>query len=168
MLKPRGRQVGFRIRPIGKDSKMCHCCKKTKLLSEYNNGTAKQYNGQLCRSCMKDYRSKPENKKKENERKNGYHRRLRSVVIGNYGGECACCGCDEDVFLQIDHINNDGAKERKEKGLTSRKLLNYIINNNFPNTYQILCANCHQAKSKLGKCIHRCSVEDLLKYDYVR
>ncbi len=45
-------------------------------------------------------------------------RRLQAVcrdqVFEAYGGyKCNCCGENEPMFLSIDHIDNDGATERK-------------------------------------------------------
>jgi len=40
--------------------------------------------------------------------------KLRFIVLGAYGNQCNCCGESEDRFLHIDHINNDGHKQRKK------------------------------------------------------
>ena len=40
--------------------------------------------------------------------------RVRREVFEAYGGfVCACCGETQPLFLSIDHINNDGAQERR-------------------------------------------------------
>jgi len=56
------------------------------------------------------------------------------------------------MFLTIDHINNDGAKHKKEIGMLH--LYDYIIRNNYPDTFQIRCWNCNCAKGKYGRCPH--------------
>src|SRR5262252_4538483 len=37
----------------------------------------------------------------------------RLEMIAAYGGECACCGETEPVFLTLDHVNGDGAAHRR-------------------------------------------------------
>jgi hypothetical protein len=81
-----------------------------------------------------------------------YHRSRRKSVIEYYGGKCACCGETTYEFLTIDHINNDGAKHRKE---IRKNLYLWIIQNNFPEGFQILCWNCNCAKGFHGECPHK-------------
>lgn len=84
------------------------------------------------------------------------HLSLRKIVIDYYGGKCVCCGENEFLFLEIDHINNDGHKHRSIIGYSSGKLLRWIINNNFPNGFQVLCSNCNYGKRKNGGiCPHK-------------
>jgi len=68
---------------------------------------------------------------------------------------CRCCGKNSHVdFLSIDHIlgkkEMDLIPELVEMGysskLTDLKLSNWIIDNNFPEYFQILCHNCNTAK----------------------
>jgi hypothetical protein len=68
-----------------------------------------------------------------------------------YGGKCVCPGCDvtEPTFLVIDHIFNDGFKERSHGSvLPSLKRRGYPRDR-----YQLLCHNCNHAK-RLGTCPH--------------
>lgn len=70
-------------------------------------------------------------------------------VMDGYGGpHCNCCGETRVAFLQVDHINNDGAKHRKE--VCSGEFYRWIIKNNFPKDLQILCANCNWGKYRNG------------------
>jgi hypothetical protein len=81
---------------------------------------------------------------------------LRRLVMTHYGGflpSCKCCGETEYNFLCIDHMNNDGAKHRKEIGRIS--ILSWLVRNNFPDGFQILCYNCNCAKGFYGYCPHR-------------
>ena len=71
--------------------------------------------------------------------------------------QCACCDEKEIDFLTLDHINNDGAQHRKFNPNTGRNLVGYVMKNNYPKGYQILCMNCNFSKAKprnKGKCIH--------------
>lgn len=60
--------------------------------------------------------------------------------------ECNECGVNISEFLCVDHINNNGVDHRKEIGIGGDKIYRYLINNNFPNGYQILCNNCNYLK----------------------
>jgi hypothetical protein len=87
---------------------------------------------------------------------------LRKKILSHYGGSpphCQCRGCyysDHDCppeFLTIDHINNNGNKERKLfNGQIS--FYNWIVKNNYPEGYRILCWNCNYAISRNGYCPH--------------
>lgn len=88
------------------------------------------------------------------------HAKIRGRVITAYGGRCACCGETEPKFLTLDHKNNDGAEHRRQinselkaKGRTggrSYTLLKWAIDNNYPDTLQILCYNCNCGKERNG------------------
>ena len=85
-----------------------------------------------------------------------FARKRRIICLRHYGGEipkCACCGESEIKFLCIDHVNNDGAKHRKEIG--SIGIYGWLKKNNFPNGFQVLCHNCNCAKGFYGKCPHK-------------
>jgi hypothetical protein len=70
---------------------------------------------------------------------------------------CACCGEKEMKFLALDHINNDGAKHRKQ--IKAREggaiIYRWVEKNNYPPMFQVLCFNCNWAKSKYGECPHK-------------
>jgi len=79
--------------------------------------------------------------------------RCRDEVYGAYGGyKCNCCNETERMFLSIDHVNNDGAAERKSGKYKSSgsAFYNWLCKNNFPSGYQVLCMNCQVGKYKNG------------------
>ncbi len=81
--------------------------------------------------------------------------KLRDEVFAAYGGPvCACCGETCADFLQVDHINNDGAAHRKKhKG---KWLYRWLRLQGFPQGFQILCANCNWGKGQCGGvCPHK-------------
>lgn len=80
-------------------------------------------------------------------------RRAKQEAMEAYGGQCACCGENELVFLCIDHVNNDGAEHRKEVG-SGTSMYRWLRKNKYPSGFQVLCWNCNAAKSILGKCPH--------------
>lgn len=101
-------------------------------------------------------------KHKEHIKKRARERNLekRKIVFGHYGNKCTCCGESQLEFLTMDHINNDGAKFRKENNIPGGYTTYiWIIKNNFPNDLQILCWNCNVAKMRYGKCPHRSNNE---------
>jgi len=61
--------------------------------------------------------------------------------------KCKKCGFDNVDALSIDHIHNGGNKHRRE--LNSKAGYNFywwLIKNNFPKGYQVLCMNCQFIK----------------------
>ena len=79
---------------------------------------------------------------------------------------CNCCGENSHVdFLAIDHIAGknqiDSEPALTELGYSSKlkgkHLINWIIENNYPDGFQILCHNCNVAKGLIGNnntCTH--------------
>lgn len=74
-----------------------------------------------------------------------YKTRLRGIVFDFYGAQCNCCEESNELFLSVDHVNNDGYLDRKE-GIIGIRLYKKIIERGFPADYQILCMNCNFAK----------------------
>lgn len=66
------------------------------------------------------------------------------------------CGQTLPKFLSIDHVHNDGYKERRGSDMASRPGPGTRIAAVFedPSRYQVLCCNCNLAKGhgKGGKC----------------
>ena len=79
--------------------------------------------------------------------------RCKEEVFAAYGGwKCACCGETQKLFLSIDHIENNGAEERRS-GLYSGGGTGFYLwlrKQNFPPGYQVLCMNCQVGKHKNG------------------
>lgn len=114
----------------------------------------------VCKSCRKQRDKKRYESRKEliREQQREYDLSIKMKVIEGYGGKCSCPGCNIDTleFLTIDHINNDGAEDRRQNGKKSGgKLYRWLIKNNFPkDKYQLLCYNCNCAKGFFGYCPH--------------
>jgi hypothetical protein len=97
----------------------------------------------------------------ERDKTNRLNARCKEQVFAAYGGyKCSCCGETEPMFLSIDHIDNDGAKERKS-GLyagSGTAFYGWLRKNGFPTGYQVLCMNCQIGKHKNGGvCPHQSS-----------
>lgn len=111
----------------------------------------------------KRWRENPENREKQNK-KAVEKKQIQKLKIynhySNYDIKCNCCGERHIEFLSIDHINNDGNKHRKKHGgvrFTGHMLCSWLIKNNYPPGFQILCFNCNYAKGIDPEhlCIHQ-------------
>lgn len=95
-------------------------------------------------------RSSIVNKKRRLEEKMTVYNHYSNGVI-----QCVCCGEKELDFLSLDHINNDGAEHRRKIG--RQNTIKWILANNYPPIFQLLCMNCNFSKGKNGnngKCQH--------------
>lgn len=101
----------------------------------------------LCRECLD----------KCNLAAKDHQKRLRKEVISAYGAFCKCCGETNFEFLVLDHVNNDGASHRKSLGGRNKSgaVLSWAKKNSFPDSLQVLCANCNMAKQYSGGCPHK-------------
>jgi hypothetical protein len=80
-----------------------------------------------------------------------YRKSLREKIFDHYGRKCVCCGETIFEFLNIDHINNDGAKQRKENKIRGSLAMSlWLIKNNYPDGFQTLCCNCNTGKYRNG------------------
>jgi len=75
--------------------------------------------------------------------KSRYYKKICKTVFAHYGYRCNCCGETEPLFLEIDHVN--GYKSGPRAGLP---LYQWLISNNYPEGFQILCSNCNQGKRR--------------------
>jgi len=93
----------------------------------------------VCKFCMA-------RRTKENRR------RKKQQVIDAYGGKCAVsnCGITDPDMLTVDHVNDDGAKERVRGVSSGDAIYRRIIKQKFPKRYQILCAN-HNLKKEIQR-----------------
>lgn len=97
----------------------------------------------LCEGCTKE----------EAE----YRRNLRHEVLMAYGGRCACCGEKNEKFLTLDHVNNDGAEQRRKRGYRGgSQLMLALRRQNYPADIQVLCWNCNSGRGYNGGiCPHK-------------
>ncbi len=78
-------------------------------------------------------------------------RRMRRKVLVYYSADppyCNCCGEAEYKFLSLDHINGRQGKPRPSD------LARWLVQNNYPSGFQVLCYNCNCAKGYWGHCPH--------------
>lgn len=99
-------------------------------------------------------------KRKHSEYHKIKSREMRTQVLMHYSKgkmECNCCGEKIFEFLTIDHINGRKGEKRKLTGLA---LIRWLIKNNLPEGFQVLCWNCNCTKGFHGVCEH------ITPYDY--
>jgi hypothetical protein len=83
--------------------------------------------------------------------------RLKMAALVAYGGpKCTCCG--ETLFegLCIDHVNGDGAKQRRETGTYGGDgFYLWLKRMGYPPGFQVLCHTCNFAKGNGDHCPHQ-------------
>jgi hypothetical protein len=86
--------------------------------------------------------------RKDHYVKNAKSRRLllKMETLKRYGGCCQHCGFDDFRALQLDHINDNGAEERRNLPGGGWQFYHFLKKNGFPEGYQTLCANCNTIK----------------------
>lgn len=157
----------------------CTKCGAEKPATDFYTRKSGRYHG-ACKSCFigkqKARRFDGDREsflKNEREWTKGYRAKLRDETFAAYGGYvCACCGETAPKFLTIDHINNDGAKFRREtlgnRWLGGYHTYRWLKANGFPQgDLQVLCMNCQQGK-KLngGVCPHQETCNDYPAREY--
>ncbi len=132
---------------------------KEHYLSEINPRTEvtklyRKRNKEKLNEKIRNKRAKDSTKEREAAKK--LRLKTKKEVLEAYGNKCVCCGESNHEFLTIDHINNDGAKHRKEQNLHGGFSIHaWLKRNNFPkDNFQILCWNCNCAKGHYGYCPH--------------
>ena len=83
---------------------------------------------------------------------------IRLEVLKHYSHSeipyCNCCGEIELDFLSIDHIGGGGNEHRKKLG--NLTIFEWLIKNDFPSGFQVLCMNCNWGRARNhGICPHK-------------
>jgi hypothetical protein len=145
LIRPR---INPRVRPY------CKICQNEINRNHYWKTQERQ------KDRSKDYRTK--NKEELRIKGKKWRKELVIETISHYSNgtmKCVCCGESNIEFLTLDHINNDGAKQRKKLKLSGGWRFYYWLKlHNFPDEYelQVLCANCQLGKERNnGICPHK-------------
>lgn len=95
-------------------------------------------------------KSNPE-KRKRTSRK--YTRAFKKEVVEAYGGQCQACQESELCVLSIDHVYDDGAREREKPGWGVGYQMKLRLKElGWPqDRYQLLCMNCQYRKREYGR-----------------
>jgi hypothetical protein len=86
-----------------------------------------------------------------------HYQKWRDAALAGYGAQCSCCGETEYNFLAIDHVNGLTELELSEGRMFGDKLHRFLVKNNFPSEFQVLCHNCNMGRRFNG---NRCPHED--------
>lgn len=114
-----------------------------------------KYTGR-CSECLDQLRS-PKLREQRNAAIARYRDRTKQKVLDHYGRSCVCCGESEEVFLCLDHIDNNGTEHREMVGKGGSTMYQWLVVHNFPEEWklQTFCYNCNNAKKVLGVCPHQ-------------
>lgn len=138
------------------DTKYCNSCQKNKPLSQWYNN--KKFGiSSYCKECIstKSLQRQKDNPLSYLESQKRHKLKIKTTVMMHYGSDgiakCAKCGYNDIRALSIDHIDGKGCDHRKELGRgngSGKKFYKWLIKNNFPDGYQVLCMNCQFIKSQ--------------------
>lgn len=110
-------------------------------------GGAGRHRPETRRRLNAEYRARNREKIREYQRQRRI--RLKREALERYGTVCANCGFSDPRALQIDHIDNSGAEERKALGgqhFAGQRFYWILKKRGWPDGYQTLCANCNIIK----------------------
>ena len=84
---------------------------------------------------------------------------LKIEVMSYYSNgsiKCAHCGFDNLNALTLDHIADNGAQQRRDLGFPKGgiRMYRWLKANDFPDGYQVLCANCNLIKELDRRRLH--------------
>jgi len=156
-------------------TRICSRCGQEKPITNFNckgiritaDGQKKRYRDTQCRKCVRGERvasglcatcgRQAKNGSSQchyclaitNKSAKKRMRLDRQAAFEHYGELCAICGTTINIFLTIDHINNNGATHRKQKAGKNggHNIYAWLRKNNYPEGFQTLCFNCNCAKS---------------------
>lgn len=97
-----------------------------------------------------------------------YRDQVKAETIAAYGGACQCCGENIAELLTIDHVNNDGFKDKVSRESRTRLLgvgfYRRLKKAGWPkDNFQLLCYNCNCAKARDGVCPHEKIVRKMME-----
>ena len=161
--------------------KVCSKCSSSKDESEFYVRKRRNEMSSECKECVKvrvSIRRKAQwdrIKDTQAEANRKYRQGLRIDALKAYGGlRCACCGETEYAFLTLDHIENNGAAERRKiagrRESAGTHTYKWLKARGYPPGYQVLCMNCNFGKRMNGGvCPHlgRCNDYPAREYGQV-
>lgn len=123
--------------PVVDGRRKCRTCLAIKPIEEFPRHSASSFRVLAhCKVCTAIARS---------DYSGEVYACLRRAVITGYGGACKVCGFTDARALHVDHVHDDGAAERRR--VVAIQLLRRIIRDQWPASYQVLCANCNSIKA---------------------
>ena len=121
-------------------SYICNQCMSEKNAEWYSEH--RKYRDAATRKWCKEHPDQYRAKKREQS----HRRKIKALTHYSPNLRCQHCGFSDVRALSIDHINNDGYSHRKKLGRRGGAIYCWLITNNFPPGYQVLCMNCQFIK----------------------
>lgn len=133
--------------------KILNCRKCSAILDVKANFSQADLNHRiyLCKQCKSDTIKKYQKDTNYNKIK---YLNNRKDFINYFGSKCNCCNNNVWQFLTLDHINNDGASDRKNKKHIRMSNFSIFSKNEDMSKFQSLCMNCNYSKGHNGFCSH--------------
>lgn len=108
-------------------------CREISHLRPYHNEYRKSHHEQIKLSQQKQ------------------RRKVKTEIISHYSPNLSCvrCGFNDIRALSIDHIDGGGKRQKEEIGVSrigGIGFYRWLIRNNFPEGFQVLCMNCQFIK----------------------
>lgn len=128
----------------------CKECRKLKMRNQYKQDEVHKRKSEYQKKWVE------KNRGKANEMAAKTRAKARWDCMVAYGGnppKCSCCGEKEYRFLQLDHINGGGNKDRIKYG-AGIGLYCSLRKRKYPKGFRIFCANCNHA-ARFGICPHK-------------
>jgi hypothetical protein len=133
------------------NTKLCHRCEKTLPLDHfYPNKAQADGLGTACKECQKarnrEYRQRHAARLYEKEV--AAKLAIKLEVFSHYSPEVKCqrCGFSDLRALSLDHINGDGAEQRRSNSASGTQYYRWVRDNGYPADLQVLCMNCQWIK----------------------
>lgn len=106
----------------------------------------------MCEYDAKRRKEKPD-QLRESCRKAKENTKVKVFLHYTPSGKCVYCNFEDIRALSIDHINGGGEKHRKSLGMSTGGYPFYawLVKNNYPDGYQVLCMNCQTIKKYENK-----------------
>lgn len=108
-----------------------------------------------ARECSSKWRQR--NPDKVAEAQANWKYKIKVEVLSHYGNgglACVSCGFSDIRALTLDHINNNGAEERRANKVVKSGgtwLYQWLRRQGYPGGYQTLCMNCQFIKEKVSR-----------------
>jgi hypothetical protein len=132
-------------------------------LCERHPGSPRYRSGDDCVKCAYERRAKQKAGQSESQREKwaryGAAKKRESDteyknavinVLTNGEGTCRWCGQGDQDVLTIDHIDNNG-KEHRRTVRGGASICRWIVANDYPPGFQVLCFNCNVKKEVLRR-----------------
>ena len=111
----------------------------------------RDYQHNYCKAHPEKYKY-TEHKKNLEKANNAMRKQEVFLFYANGTIQCAFCGMSDLDVLCIDHVHNNGRKHRRAIGnKRGSAFYRWLQQNNYPDGFQVLCANCNQKKEVLRR-----------------